>query len=105
MQRCLLIITLVIASCHTPSEQDKLHTSIAGNWLLVYPDHHLKNARQEDVYNRAMQDSILDEKGLKLIQFFEDGSFQQLDKPWQKGKWALSGDKQVYIANGGEGFE
>src|SRR5690242_17089128 len=105
MPRFLLIFTLFIISCHSPTEQEKLHTTIAGNWLLVYPDHRLKNARQEEIYNRVMQDSVLNEKGLKLVQFFDDGSFQQLDKPGEKGKWAVSADKQVYVANGGTGFE
>lgn len=50
-----------------------------------------------------MQDSIISARGLKLVQFFSDGSFQQLDSMGKKGKWNVT-DKEIVVIQGGEGF-
>jgi hypothetical protein len=104
MRLFLILLTLLFVSCHSPSEQEKLRRSLPGNWVVLLADHKLENSDQRLVYGR-IQDSVIEAKALKLITFFEDGSFMQADYPDQKGKWALSTSGQLYIGLGGKGFE
>jgi hypothetical protein len=96
------LLLLCIASCNSRSEQDQLRHDLTGDWLVLYADHKLTNDKQRKMYGR-MQDSIISMRGLKLISFNEDGSFQQLDSIGKKGKWGVSG-KEIYITNAGNGF-
>ncbi|MEI9912200.1 MAG: hypothetical protein WDO71_22650 [Bacteroidota bacterium] len=99
-----LLLIVLIVSCKSPTEHEKIRGVLTGKWLILHPDHQLKNDRQTELYSR-MQDSIVGLTGLKLIILSEDGSFQQMDSVGMKGKWAVSPDKVVYIEKGGKGFE
>jgi hypothetical protein len=96
------LLLLCVISCNSKSEQEQLHDDLTGHWLVLYADHKLTNDKQREMYGR-MQDSIISMRGLKLISFYKDGSFQQLDSIDKKGKWGVSG-KDIYITDAGEGF-
>jgi hypothetical protein len=104
MRWIILLISLSLFSCNSPSEQEKLHRQLSGNWLIVYPDHNLKNQRQRELYGK-LQDSIVSLKGLKLISLSEDGAFRQMDSLNQEGKWTLSPGNTIMVDKGGKGFE
>jgi len=104
MRWTLTIIILIIHSCKPLSEAEKLHQTLTGKWLLVYPDHKLRNDRQELIYGR-IQDSIVSLKGLKLLRLSDNGVFQQLDSPDKKGRWGMTAGKIVFVEDGGKGFD
>lgn len=104
MRHLFIFLLISLVACKTSSEHEKLQRSLAGNWLVLWGEHKLKNEDQRELYGRV-QDSVIEAKGLKLLTFYEDGSFVQADYPGQTGKWALSPDRQLYMANGGRGFE
>ncbi len=92
-----------LASC-SPFTKKSPAESITGNWLLVYPQHRLKNSHQRKLYARY-QDSDVKLYGLKLISFLEGGEFTETDsliKPG--GKWLLTNDSRLKIQEGGKGF-
>lgn len=91
-------------SCKSLSETEKLHNTLAGNWLVIAPEHHLKGNSQKLVYSR-IQDSVVQSKSLKLIILSGDGMFRQLDLIDKKGKWGTTIDKRVFIEKGGTGFD
>ena len=91
-------------SCQSSSPQKKIYESIAGDWLIVYPDHQLKGRLQRELY-AGMQDSIVALTGLKLIRMSMDGRFLQLDSFSRQGEWKLSLDNNIYIRHGGRGFD
>lgn len=93
----------MLMACRQPSQQEKIYQSITGDWLIVYPDHQLKGARQREIYAR-MQDSIIALTGLKLVRFTEEGQFRQMDSINDPGNWKLSLANEVYIHDGGKGF-
>ena len=76
---------------------------LAGDWIVLYPDHQLRNQRQRDIY-RKLQDSIVGEAGLKLIRLKENGQFQQMDSLVSQGSWELEENNELIISNGGKGF-
>ncbi|GAA4728872.1 hypothetical protein [Flavisolibacter ginsenosidimutans] len=99
---CLTLFCTFFSSCGT-SEKD-LAKSLAGNWLILYPDHRLTTAHQREVYAKY-QDSILALYGLKLITLDANGSFKEIDsleKP--PGKWMISQDSLLKIREAGKGF-
>lgn len=96
------LLLLCLVSCNSDSRQQQLKKDLTGDWLVLYADHKLTNSEQRRIYGQ-IQDSIITIRGLKLVQFHADGSFQQLDKPVVKGKWNVT-DKEIYIIEGGEGF-
>jgi hypothetical protein len=82
----------------TPAE------AIIGNWLILYPDHHLRTKTERDVYGKY-QDSIINLYGLKLISIKENGEFTEVDSLFRSpGKWIFSNDKKMQIREGGRGF-
>ena len=97
------LLLLCLVSCNNKSDQDQLRHDLTGDWLVLYADHKLTNDRQREIYSR-MQDSIISTRGLKLVSFNEDGSFQQHDSLNKKGKWGVAG-KEIYIDGGGYGFD
>ncbi|MBL7740621.1 MAG: hypothetical protein JNK14_15495 [Chitinophagaceae bacterium] len=99
---CFLLFSLF--SCKTLTEMEKLHRDLSGKWLVLYPDHDLKNDYQKVVYSK-IQDSIVGLSGLKLVTLADDGSFMQLDSLHARGKWGITGEKIVFVENGGKGFE
>lgn len=104
MPRPLIVALLLscLISCNADTRQEKLKKDLTGDWLVLYADHKLMNSDQRLIY-AIMQDSIISMRGLKLVQFFRDGSFQQLDSLGKKGRWNVS-DKDIVIIEGGEGF-
>jgi hypothetical protein len=96
------LLLLCIVSCSPASQQDKLKKDLTGDWLVLYADHKLTNDEQRALYGK-MQDSIIAMRGLKLVQFFGDGSFLQLDSLGKKGRWTIA-DNNIYIIEGGKGF-
>lgn len=96
------LLLLCLVSCNSSSRQQQLKKDLTGDWLVLYADHKLTNKEQRLLYGK-MQDSIISARGLKLVQFFSDGSFQQLDSMGKKGKWSVT-DKEIFIIQGGEGF-
>jgi hypothetical protein len=99
-----VLLILFFVACQTPSEQEKLHKTLTGEWIVLLADHQLKNEDQRQIYGR-MQDSVIGDKALKLVTFFDNGGFQQIDSPEQKGKWAVSPALRLFIAKGGRGFD
>jgi hypothetical protein len=102
--KVLLILSFFLSACKTnPSTPTKPDT-LTGNWLIISPDHRLKNDFQKTTYGR-MQDSIVGLKGLKLVRFNASDEFQQVDSSFGiSGNWKLV-DNQIIIQRGGKGFE
>jgi len=99
-----VLIVLFVISCKSLSETEKLHKTLSGNWLVIAPDHRLKNNLQKVVYSH-IQDSIVGSKSLKLISLSNDGTFRQLDETEKKGRWGTTLDNRVFIEKGGAGFD
>lgn len=104
MRFLTILFILLIVSCSSLSEQDKLRNKVTGNWLVMNLDQYPENKRQKKVYEKV-QDSIETQNELKLVSFFEDGIFQQMDSLNKKGKWTITPYNEVYIMDGGKGFE
>jgi hypothetical protein len=99
---CLLFVACSLFSCS--SEKEDLKTAIAGNWLILYPDHQLKTKSEREVYGKY-QDSIVNLLGLKLITLDDNGEFTEMDSLFnKKGQWQLSGEKDLQLREGGKGF-
>lgn len=98
---CALLF--LAGSCRLISEQEKSSKDITGNWLVLYADHQLKNKKQREIYAR-IQDSVILQRGLKLVRFEGSERFRQLDEPGTNGKWTVSAEGKLYLVNGGEGF-
>jgi hypothetical protein len=104
MGKACFFLVIFFLSCQSRQRKETLQNGLTGNWLVVYPDHQLRNETQEKIY-AAIQDSVVGLKGLKLISFFPDGHFTQTDSLSLKGKWGVVEDTILYIRSGGEGFE
>jgi hypothetical protein len=104
MRWSLIIILFFSFSCKSLSEAEKLHQTLTGKWLIVAPDHKLKDAWQRTIYSR-IQDSIVELKGLKLVHLFDNGTFQLIDSTEKKGRWGITADNVVFIEKGGKGFD
>jgi hypothetical protein len=104
MRWTAFIIILFVISCKSVSETEKLHKTLAGNWLIISPDHKLKDGWQKRLYSK-IQDSIVELKGLKLVHLFDNGVFQLIDSPGKKGRWGITADNVVFIEKGGKGFD
>lgn len=97
-------LLLLLVSCRLSPGKEQPDGVVTGNWLVLYADHELKNQQQRQVYGR-IQDSVIAAKGLKLVSFFEDGSFRQMDSLQSNGRWVLSPGKEFYVIRGGNGFD
>jgi hypothetical protein len=100
----IILYTVLFTACQSKTEEAKLKDTLEGDWLVLLADHQLANEDQRQIYGR-MQDSVIDAKCHKLIRFYKDGSFQQIDYPNIKGKWAVSPDLNVFMGSGGTGFD
>lgn len=103
----LSFIFLLFSSCTLwQTNEINLSEAVKGDWLILYPDHDLKNDEQRKVYGRA-QDSILGLLGLKTISFQEDGSFLQTDSIFKTaGKWHFNSENnKLFIRDGGKGLD
>ena len=98
----ILLCVFCVACSGADTEPDE--ESIAGRWLVLYPDHHLRTKSERDVYGKN-QDSIVNLFGLKLLMFSADGEFTELDSLFKApGKWLLANKSQLQIREGGKGF-
>ena len=102
-----VIIILFLSSCTfwQTREQDPVK-AIAGNWLILYPEHELTTADQRKAYTKA-QDSIVSLLGLKTISFLEGGAFFQSDSIFKPaGNWHFNPEnKNLFIRNAGKGLD
>ena len=102
-----VIIILFLSSCTfwQTREQDPVK-AIAGNWLILYPEHELTTADQRKAYTKA-QDSIVSLLGLKTISFLEGGTFFQSDSIFKPaGNWHFNPEnKNLFIRNAGKGLD
>ncbi len=103
MRIVAIAFLLFFISCKSTVGKQKSSADIAGQWLILYPDHQLKNSRERQVYTE-LQDSIVGLSGLKLVSFSKDGSFRQMDSLDKQGKWIVSENK-LLITGGGKGFD
>jgi hypothetical protein len=103
--RFLFITLLALAvSCTNVSEEDKNKGMLTGNWLVLDAGYILDKQSLRELY-RQVQDSLELKRSLKLLTFSGDGSFCQMDHLQQKGKWVITPYKEVYMVEGGEGFD
>lgn len=77
---------------------------MTGNWFVVYPQEKTDNESQDKLY-AVTQDSIVDEKGLKLISFMDNGEFIQWDSTILRGRWGIMDESRVVVSGAGKGFQ
>jgi hypothetical protein len=104
MRYLLLLVLIIVNSCKPGKKENEISDVIAGNWIIIYPEHQLKNEKQKNLY-ATIQDSIISLFGLKLISFNKDGSFRQMDSINKNGKWETENNSVIYVINGGRGFD
>jgi hypothetical protein len=97
-------LLIIFNSCQSEKGDHEISNSISGNWIIIYPEHQLKNEKQKRIY-ATIQDSIISLFGLKLISFNEDGRFRQMDSITNNGKWETENNNVLYVINGGRGFD
>lgn len=100
----LLLLLVFLSSCGLFGKKEKAIDVIPGYWLVLYPQHHLENSRQREIYGKA-QDSIIALSGLKMWHILEDGTIYQADSMFRKtGKWVLADGNRFLVENAGKGF-
>ncbi|MEP7371882.1 MAG: hypothetical protein ABI675_00750 [Chitinophagaceae bacterium] len=102
-----ICICFLFFSCTlVKKEKADFNKAIAGNWLILYPEHEITNAEQRKLY-AAAQDSIVSLLGLKTITFQDKGVFFQTDSLFKPvGKWSLNPENNnLFIRNGGKGLD
>ena len=106
MYKYTIVLLLFFVSCVNFSENNfDAKKEIVGNWLILYPQHILKNDAQRKLYGKA-QDSIVNQGGLKLVSFEKDGKFFQLDSLFRPhGSWVIVDSGSLKINSAGKGFE
>lgn len=98
MRYIIFLLTLFLLACGNNKSK-----TIAGNYLILYPDHILPSQAMEEAYEK-MQDSIVSGTGLKLVQLNEDGNFFQMDSS-RGGKWADIRGSRIFIKEAGKGLD
>lgn len=102
IQLCSVLFSLLCFSCSS-SKQDPAEF-LAGNWLVLYPDHQLKTKSERDVYGKH-QDSVVNLFGLKMISVKSNGEFAEADSLFKApAKWILADEIDMQIREGGKGF-
>jgi hypothetical protein len=106
MYKYTIVLLLFIISCANLSKNNfDAKKEIVGNWLILYPQHILKNDAQRKLYGVA-QDSIVNQGGLKLVSFEKDGKFFQMDSLFgRQGSWFIVDSGRLKINSAGKGFE
>ncbi len=104
MRYCLFLIGVLFFSCNSEKKEKAISNSISGNWIIIYPEHQLKNEKQKKLY-ATIQDSIISLYGLKLISFNDNDHFKQMDSITNNGKWETENNNAIYVKNGGKGFD
>lgn len=98
-----LLICAMLSYCKSLNKQ-KPTEAVTGNWLIIFPNHHLKTAHEREVYSRH-QDSIVSLYGLKLISLSANGTFTEVDSLLKStGKWMFTTGSLLKIQEGGKGF-
>ena len=106
MYKYTIVLFLFLISCVNFSKNYfDAKKEIVGNWLILYPQHILKNDVQRKLYGKA-QDSIVNQGGLKLVSFEKDGHFFQMDSLFgRQGSWFIVDSGNLKINSAGKGFE
>ena len=106
MNKLLLLVGFVFVSCMNISDRGlDFHKEIQADWLILYPQHILKNPVQGKIYGIA-QDSIVNLLGLKLVSFSNNGEFIQTDSLFGKhGAWKIADTGRLEISKAGKGLE
>lgn len=104
--RYLFFTTLLfIIACTSGKKKGKdTRSQVAGNWFVVYPDEKLNSQEERELYAR-LQDSLVNQRGVKLVTFDENGTFTQWDSTGQQGRWGILEDGRVVVNRAGRGFE
>lgn len=103
MKPILFLLILFLSGCTDAGNKDSVYDKMTGNWFILYPEENLNNEEQRKIY-AAIQDSLVNEKGLKAVTLLENGQFIQWDSTILYGKWGVIDEKQVVISGGGKGF-
>lgn len=104
MRYFLLLVVLFQFGCSSSSsDKGDVRKQVTGDWFILYPDEDLKNPAQEKLYAR-LQDSLVNLKGVKMVSFFENGTFIQWDSTVMKGKWGVA-EEEVVVSKAGTGFQ
>src|SRR6187401_1043467 len=106
MYKYAIVLLLFFISCVNFRKNNfDAKKEIVGNWLILYPQHILKNDAQRKLYGKA-QDSIVNQGGLKLVSFEKDGKFFQMDSLFgRQGSWIVVDSGSLNINSAGKGFE
>lgn len=106
MNRLSILVWFVFFSCmNINGPVFNPRKEIRGNWLILYPQHILKNDVQREIYANV-QDSIVNLLGLKLVSFNSSGEFIQTDSLFGKhGSWKIADTGNLEISGGGKGLE
>ena len=109
MYKYILFISILSFSCSGPGPGSSNETitkeEVTGNWLILYPQHILKNDVQRKIYGKN-QDSIVNLMGLKLISFGKNGEFLEVDSLFgDHGKWMMDDSLRFNIRAEGKGFK
>lgn len=101
------LLLCLLVGCQQAAPEKDLTKAIPGEWLILYPDHKLRNSLQREIYGNA-QDSIVGLLGLKTVKFAEDRSFMQTDSihAAARGQWSFETSGQLLLIDGGgKGFD
>ena len=106
MYKYTIVLLLFFISCVNLSKNNfDAKKEIVGNWLILYPQHILKNDAQRKLYGKV-QDSIVNQSGLKLVSFEKDGKFFQMDSLFGRhGSWFIIDSGSLKVNSAGKGFE
>jgi hypothetical protein len=102
MRYILFLLAILQWACAGPAKKS-VHQQLTGNWFIIYPEEILTTKQQEAIYARV-QDSLVTEKGVKLVSFLENGQFIQWDSTGLQGKWGVIDETNVVVSDGGKGF-
>lgn len=103
MRYLYFLFAVLFFSCASSSKKKSIHDQITGNWFVLYPDEDLNNEKLEAIYART-QDSLVTLKGVKLISFYDNGTFMQWDSIPVKGRWGTVEEK-IVVNGAGKGFD
>jgi hypothetical protein len=99
---CILLISLM--ACKSSPKKTSIYQTLSGNWLVLYLSNDDVSDKKTDLYAK-LQDSLVTGKGLKLVTFYADGYFAQLDSLPLKGRWSTKEDEIIYVNGAGKGFD
>jgi hypothetical protein len=104
MRLLAIAALLILTSCHSLTEKERMVKDLTGHWLILYPREGMTGSAAHWLYEE-IEDSIGGLTGLKLVSFTKDGVFRQQDSIQHEGKWVLSDAGELFISEGGKGFD